>query len=73
MRNRRRERNVSNIVRLPMPNDLLQMELKVLNGADPDEIPGIERLWLYRMDCLLEDFGLAEREFLNWVKSQPRW
>jgi hypothetical protein len=61
---------VNNIKRLPMPNDLRQMELKIANGADPDEIKGVERLWLYRQNCLLEEFGRSEREFFEWLANQ---
>ena len=63
---------MSNIKRLPMPNDLMQMELKIANGADPNDIKGVERLWTYRMNCLLEDFGRREREFLEWAANQQK-
>lgn len=37
---------MTNVVQMQMPNDLLQMDLKVKSGFDADSIPGIERLWL---------------------------
>src|ERR1700687_6401447 len=43
------------------------MDLKVKNGADPDNIPGIERLWLWRCDMMAEEFGKAELEFFAAV------
>jgi hypothetical protein len=58
------------IVQMPMPNDLVQMDLKVKNGADPDDIHGIERLWLWRAGKMAEEFGRAEVEFIASVKAE---
>lgn len=61
---------MGDIKRFPMPNDLRQMELKIANGADPDSIEGVERLWMYRHHCLLEEFGRNERQFFEWLANQ---
>ena len=57
-----------NTIKMPMPNDLRQMELKVANGADPDDIEGIERLWLWRFQMQIEEWAQAEREFFERLK-----
>lgn len=59
------------VTQMSMPNYLRQMELKVANGADPDEIDGIEQLWLWRFKMRLPEFEREERKFLEWVKKQP--
>jgi hypothetical protein len=50
-----------------MPRDLVEMEDKIAAGVDPDEIKGIERLWLYRM----ERDRVALNKFFNWLVKQP--
>jgi hypothetical protein len=53
----------------PMPNDLLQMKLKVLNGVDPDTIDGIERLWLWNAQMQSEQFEEDHRQFFEWLRK----
>jgi hypothetical protein len=58
------------IVQMPMPNDLVQMDLKVKNGADPDDIPGIERLWIWRARKMMDEIGRAELEFFAALQAE---
>jgi hypothetical protein len=61
---------MTDIVQMPMPNDLVQMDLKVKNGADPDDIPGIERLWIWRARKMMDEIGRAEMEFFAWLQER---
>jgi hypothetical protein len=58
------------IVQMPMPNDLVQMDLKVNNGADPDDIPGIERLWLWRTGMMFDEISKSQEEFFAELRRQ---
>jgi len=58
------------VVKMPMPNYLRQMDLKVANGLDPDEIKGIERLWLWRFEMQRVEWAERERLFFAYLKSK---
>jgi hypothetical protein len=61
------------IKKFPMPNDLLQMKLKVMNGVDADSIPGIERLWLWNAKQMMNDFAEDHRNFFAYLMKQGKF
>lgn len=61
-----------NLINLPMPGNLRQMELKILNGIDPDSILGIERLWLWRLAKWLPVIEASEIRFIAEIRFIDR-
>lgn len=53
-----------------MPDDLRKMAIKVANGADPDSIFGIERLWLYRVDRDREKIDAEQTKFFDELRRR---
>jgi hypothetical protein len=63
---------MADIIPLGMPQDLIAMEYRIAAGEDADEIPGIERLWLYRFNRDAEAFAEDHRRFFDWLEKQPK-
>lgn len=53
-----------------MPDDLKAMEAAVENGADPDDIKGIERLWLWRFEKKQPAWEKSQSEFVAYIEGR---
>lgn len=54
-----------------MPKELRIIQSRIESGEDPDGIPGIEKLWIWRANKRSEALAREERQFLKWVKEHP--
>lgn len=53
-----------------MPDDLRKIAEQIASGADPDEILGAERLWLYRAERDYEEISAAQTRFFNELRRR---
>jgi len=54
-----------------MPKELRDIQSRIEAGEDPDEIPGVEKLFIWRMNKRADEFSRREDRFLKWVKDHP--
>lgn len=52
-----------------MPEDLRTLAARVASGEDPDEVSGIERLWIYRVERDKEMIAAAEMRFFKYLRA----
>lgn len=48
-----------------LPPDLLDMRKQVEAGADPDDVLGIERLWIWQFEQNKNEWEALQRQFLE--------
>ena len=55
-----------------MPRELRIMQALIEAGADPDEVKGVEKLWLWRFAKRADAFADDHRKFYAWLeKNHP--
>lgn len=53
-----------------MPEDLRKLAERVAAGEDPDEIRGIDRLWLYRAERDRDAINASQHQFFQWLEAK---